>query len=219
MLYSDDDDVLYWYIRGVGISAINIVATRPDLLDRGILAPSATINEEEFKSLESYIKAERRRIIPQLLGYIFDILVKVIHIKNNGGVKINTKSRMVDFCEYGEMISRCMGNPADAFTKAYSENIKRITNAALDSGIVAQVIIRFMDDRTEWDGSPSELYQYLELIANNEMKIDTSYIKEWPKSASVLSRKLNEYKASLAKLGILVDKYVLNYHTGQREFG
>ncbi|MGH9995136.1 MAG: hypothetical protein ACRD4J_07865 [Nitrososphaeraceae archaeon] len=151
MLYSDDDDVLYWYIRGVGISAINIVATRPDLLDRGILASSATINEKEFKSIESYIKAERRRITPQLLGYIFDILVKVIRIKNSGGIKIDTKSRMVDFCEYGEIISRCMGNPDDAFTKAYSENIKRITNAALDSGIVAQVIIRFMDDRTEWD--------------------------------------------------------------------
>ena len=38
-------------------------------------------------------------IKPQLLGYIFDILVKVLQVKKNGGIKLNGQPRMADFAE------------------------------------------------------------------------------------------------------------------------
>ena len=208
MLFSDDEDILYWYIRSVGISSINVVATRPDLLDRAILAPSSTINEKDFESMEEYVKAERKRIIPQLLGYIFDILVKAIKVKNQGGIRNYKKSRLVDFCEYGEIISRCMGYPEGEFGKAYTENLDRITNAAIDSGIVVQIIMRFMEDKEEWDSVPSELYHKLEETAD-KLCLDIRVIKEWPKAANVLSRRIDEYKSSLAKVNIQIDKYEL----------
>jgi hypothetical protein len=44
-----------------------------------------------------------------LLGYIFDILVKVLQVKKSGGIKLNAHPRMADFAEIAEIASRCMG--------------------------------------------------------------------------------------------------------------
>ena len=73
-----------------------------------------------FQMFRYYLKERRRKLDeiwkefeilrPPLLGYIFDILVKVLQIKQNGGITIlNGLNRMADFEEYAEIISRCIG--------------------------------------------------------------------------------------------------------------
>ena len=51
-------------------------------------------------------------------------LVKVLQIKQKGGIKIsNGLNRMADFEEYAEIISRCMGYQEGEFLRVYQDNI------------------------------------------------------------------------------------------------
>ena len=49
---------------------------------------------------------------PKLLGYIFDVLVKVLKYEKEHpqGLELEDYPRLADFAEVGEIVSRCMGN-------------------------------------------------------------------------------------------------------------
>jgi hypothetical protein len=89
------------------------------------------------------------------LGYIFDILVKVLATISS--VKSSELPRMADFAKVCERISRCMGNKPNVFIKAYERNIQLQTEQVLESNIIAPVILKLMDARQEWIGSATAL--------------------------------------------------------------
>ena len=202
-LYSDDDDVVYQFIRCVGFNGVNLVAEKPDLLDRGIIIQLEFIPKKLRRKLKEDILPKFEMIRPQLLGYIFDILAKVLRVESSGGIKLETRSRMADFEEYAEIISRCMGNADYEFIRAYHENKKLQTDAALEARPIATVIIKFMESRENWTGTATQLLQEIEPVAT-ELKIDTHRNNLWPKSPGALSRRLNEVKNNLRDVSILV---------------
>ena len=202
-LYSDDDDVVYQFIRCVGFNGVNLVAEKPDLLDRGIIIQLEFIPKKLRRKLKEDILPKFEMIRPQLLGYIFDILAKVLRVKSSGGIKLETRSRMADFEEYAEIISRCMGNADYEFIRAYHENKKLQTDAALEARPIATVIIKFMESQENWSGTATQLLEALESMAT-ELKIDTHRNSLWPKSPGALSRRLNEVKNNLRDVSILV---------------
>jgi hypothetical protein len=73
-LWTDDDDIIYSFKRCIGFNGINLAATKADLLDRGLIIQLERIPEENTRKIEELWK-ELAKIKPQLLGYIFDILV------------------------------------------------------------------------------------------------------------------------------------------------
>jgi hypothetical protein len=77
VLYSDDDDFIYRFRRCVGFNGINVAARRPDLLDRGLILHLKCIPKENRRKLKHLWK-QYDRIKPQVLGFIFDTLVKVL---------------------------------------------------------------------------------------------------------------------------------------------
>jgi hypothetical protein len=97
---------------------------------------------------------------------------------------------MADFAEIGEIISRCMGYRDNEFINAYYRNINILTDEAIASHPVASAMLKFMEDKTEWIDTMTELYVGLENVAI-ELMIDTTN-KMWPKSPAMLSRRLND---------------------------
>src|SRR6185436_14733598 len=81
-LYTDDDDIIHTFKRIVGFNGINLGATKPDLLDRGLIIELERIDETRQLKPEDLMK-QFEELRPQLLGYIFDILVKVLNWKND----------------------------------------------------------------------------------------------------------------------------------------
>jgi len=206
-LYTDDDDIIYSFKRCVGFNGINLGATKADLLDRGIIIKLERITEEHQRK-PSDILYEFEDMKPQLLGYIFDILVKVLDWKNNGnGPNLNLTKlpRMAEFAEYGEVISRIMGYPDNEFIDAYNENRKLQTQEVLDASVVATAIIELMSRREyqEWIGTPTTLLADLEYTAEL-LKINTK-TRVWPKAPNVLSRRLNELKPSLRDIALEIE--------------
>ena len=223
-LYTDDDDVLYQFIRCIGINGINLIANKADLLDRSIIAELLRIDPKNVRDFKCDIIPEFNRLKPQLLAYIFDILVKVLRMKSEGGIYLESKSRMADFEVHAEMISRCMSYEPLQFIKAYNANKEIGSGQALESSPVAKALIEFMDDQNHWEGTTTELLSELESVAVR-LKINMQKEKLWPKAANALSGRLNEIKVDLAEVGITID-YIKDPRTrlktiiiGKRSFG
>ena len=148
---------------------------------------------------------------PQLLAYIFDILVKVLQVKQKGGIKIsNGLNRMADFEEYAEIISRCMGYHENEFLRVYQDNIGVQIDEAIQANHLSMVVMELMDNKEigdELDKTPTELHLELNDVAENQLKINIQKIPSWPKSPNQLSRRLNEIKTNLREKGIVIEKY------------
>jgi hypothetical protein len=201
-LYTDDDDKVYNFKRNVGFNGINLAATKSDLLDRGIILPIERIDPKEREKKQKILH-DFEEIRPQVLGYIFDIVVKVLrYYKENPPIEFETLPRMADFAEVAEVISRCMGNDPNEFMKAYQKNIEQQTQEILDTSLVASAIFKFMSDRKEWKGNATGLLELLDHQVTE--KIQRS--KYWPKTASVLSRRINEVKANLREVGVEIEE-------------
>ena len=212
-LYSDDNDVIYNFRRCLGFNGINLAATNADLLDRGIITLLERIPESK-RLKDTEVKTRFAAIKPKLLGYIFDIVAKVLQIKKNGGIDIKVYPRMADFAEIGEIISRCMGYQENEFLDIYHKNINILTDEAIEAHPVAIAIVRFMKVKSDWAGTVTQLYPEL-ITTAYESKIDTIG-KMWPKSASILSRRINEVKTILRSKGITIESYLADTTTGLR---
>ena len=123
-LYTNDDDIYYNFKRIIGINGIDIAATKADLLDRSIITQTDRIDKKDRKKIKQ-IWEKFNQLKPYVLGYIFDVLVKVLRYKSeNGEIDFpNGLNRMADWEEYSEIISRCMGNEEGKFQRVYAENI------------------------------------------------------------------------------------------------
>ena len=205
-LYTDDDDIIYNFKRCIGFNGINLGATKADLLDRALIIQLERIPKEKRCKVEEIWK-EFEKIKAQVLGYIFDILVRVIKKRNDGGIELKGHPRMADFAEVSEIISRCMGYNENKFLAAYYKNIGLQTQQALEASPLATAIMEFLNSRIKWEGTCTGLLDELEPVAET-LKIKTKNNRLWPSTPNVLSRRLNEIKTNLREIGIIIDRPV-----------
>lgn len=201
-LYTNDEDVVYEYKRCLGFSGINICMTEPDALDRSILIELTRIPRDKRK-LESEILAQFEQIKPKVLGYIFDVLTKTLQIRP--GLRLNDLPRMADFALWGEAISQAIGYKPLEFINAYYENIGRQNIEAVESHPLAHTVAKYFEEHEDnvVEGSPMEILEAMETFAQDH-KVNTDD-KQWPKSPSALSRRLNQIRSNLLEgLGIEV---------------
>jgi hypothetical protein len=198
-LYTDSDDVVYRIQKTIALNGINQVITKPDLLDRAILikmkriAPEQRLQEADFWSAFNFEK-------PQILGAIFDTLVKALAIYPS--IELSEVPRMADFTRWGCAIAEATGYGQDAFLSAYKDNINRQNEEAIEASPVAKAVIEFMDDEEIWQGTAEELL--IELNSRFSMTISTSS-PLWPKAPEWMSRRLNDVETNLSAVGIRIE--------------
>jgi len=209
-LYTNDEDFIYNMTRAVGFNGINVTATRADLLDRLLNLHLYPIDKRERKRLK-VLHEEFDAILPNLLGYIFDILVQVL--SRIGEVKLQELPRMADFAEMGELIARCLGYKPGEFTEAYNRNIGFTNQEAIDSSPVATAIIAMMNKQPSWTGRAEKLRVELnKLVMDTEELKGLMYSKGWPKTPRSMRARLNEITPNLKEIGIVVH-FEYNEHT------
>jgi hypothetical protein len=225
-LYTDDEDIIRNLMRCIGLNGINLAATKPDILDRSIFFELTRISDKQRR----YVKAVKRQfeeMRPQLLGYIFDVLVKVLAwAERNGMIELDKLPRMADWAGYCEIIASCMGLPDGKFTEAYENNAKIQVEQVMETSEVAICLSHLVESdpkfkekdlegKPVWgfEGTANELKRELEDVApvvGIEIKS-----KEWPKKANGLTRILNIIKHTLKEADIEIET---GYHdsTGKK---
>lgn len=206
-LYTTDTDFVYKYKRCIGINGINLASTRADFLDRSLIIEVKRI-EKEKRRKEEEINSEFQGLKPLILGFIFDILVKVLKYRQehrNEQILNNGYPRMADSAEWGEIISRCLGYEDNEFLNAYYENISNQNDEVIESSPVAEalLLLMFEMEKEYWEGSPTRLYRELTDIID-QIKPELKRSKEWPKASNKLTSILNSVANNLREKGIEV---------------
>lgn len=199
-LYTDDEETMLTFKRCVTLNGINVVATRPDLLDRSIILELERIGEKDRKE-EAEIWERFNLDLPQIIGATLTALSKAMKIYPT--VQLDKLPRMADFTKWGFAIAEALGIGGDTFVAAYMSNLSKANAEAVAAHPVAAAILALMKDSSDWSGSVATLLSALERIAFTE-KINITN-KAWPQAAHILSRKLNEVKSNLEDLGIDFD--------------
>jgi hypothetical protein len=73
--------LVFEYMRCLGFNGINLVLTEPDALDRSIIIEQNRIDKKN-RIPEQVILSRFYDLRPNLLGYIFDIIVKAMKLKS-----------------------------------------------------------------------------------------------------------------------------------------
>jgi hypothetical protein len=208
-LYTDDDDIIYAFKRLAGLNGINLVANRADLLDRSLIFELKRISENE-RIDEKQLWSEFNQAKPQILGGLFGALS--IAMREYSNIKLKSLPRMADFAIWGCAAAKVLGYSDDDFIEAYLINIDRQNEEALSSSAIAQAVISFMQDKTEYQANSAQLLADLTVIAE---ELQLTRAKNWPRDPRWLWRRLKEAEITLSSIGIELDRFQKS--TGNRE--
>ena len=208
VLYSDDDDFIRTLMRCIGLNGINLAATKPDLLDRSIFFELSRIPEDRRQYIKK-VKQKFELMRPQILGYILDVLVRVMAwIEKNGMLELDRLPRMADWAGYCEIIARCMSLPVGKFIEAYKNNAKIQVEQVMETSEVAICLTYLMETELRFEGTATQLKKKLEDIAPLAgIDIKSNY---FPKRPNHLVGMINMIKHTLKEAGIEIDYQTVN---------
>ena len=196
-LYTNDEESMMALKSNIILNGVNVVAIKPDLLDRCTLLTLERISEGE-RIEERILWSNFNKDKPKILGAILTTLSKAKRIYPT--LKLTKLGRMADFTVWGYAVAEALEIGGEEFLKAYLNNQKKANQEAVESNPVATALIKYMDENKEFTGTVSTLLKILNQVAEAE-QIDTKS-KLWAKEPNVLSRRLNEMKSNLELEGI-----------------
>ncbi len=203
-LFDNDIDIIYKFKRCIGVNGINLATTRADFLDRSLIIKLKRIDDNARRKEED-IDREFEELKPFILGYIFDVLVKVLKYRqeHKGEKILNKCPRMADFAEWGEISSRCMGYDDGEFINAYYENIDDQNDEVIESSPVAEALLLFVGEMEKdcWEGTLTELLKELTDIID-QIKPELKRSNLWPKASNKLTSKINEIVSNLKEKNV-----------------
>ena len=199
-LFTDDEDVTFIFKRCLGINGINNAASRPDLLDRSILIELDRISETDRRELRELQEAFRNDL-PDILGGILDTLSKAMAIFPT--INLTELPRMADFAIWGYAIGEALGGKGQTFIEEYRANRGIQNTEAIAADTVATLIVELANRRPEWNGTVSELYNELTVLAS-DINI-TTRSKQFPADSARLGKHIRVVKSNLEDAGIIVD--------------
>jgi hypothetical protein len=203
-LFTNDEDIIYSLKRKVAFDGINLVGQEPDFMDRSFTLGFERIPKNKRRTEEDLFK-EFDKEKSLITGAIIKLLQKALSLINE--INLTELPRMADYCKWGEAVSRAYGNKEGAFVNAYFNKIEKTNDEVIESNAVGLCIIELMDvlekfeRKSEWLGTPSELYIRLSKIAEN-LKLEKAW--DWPKGHNALTWRLNEIATNLLERGIKV---------------
>lgn len=198
MLYTDADDFFVTVQTNIGINGINIAAVQPDLLERTMLLGLDRVDDSNRKNeQELYADFEQER--PKILGALFDATTRALAARPN--MTLGSLPRMADFTQWGAAIAEALGFTKEEFVRVYKGKIREQSDEALEASTEATAVLRFMDDRDEWEGEPARLLAELKkTVTGNDAEF--AWGEELPKKANQLMKRLNVLKPNLRVVGI-----------------
>ncbi len=193
-LYTDTDMVFWQAMRLVCISGIHQVANRSDLIDRSLLIRLNRIDSKKRQEIKTLLK-NFEEAKPAILGGIFTAVAKMLRTKPQ--IELKKHSRMADHYGFAVAAGIALGYSQEEVETAFEANVVWQNEDAIEASPIAQVIIKFMEDKNNWSGSSSSLFENLDNIA---MASGLKYY--FVKNANWLWRKIAEIKTNLEEIGI-----------------
>jgi hypothetical protein len=212
ILNTTDERRTYSGKRIIGVNGINIPVSNSDILNRCFISEHYTIPDgsdgKDSKIIgENEYLTKIRQEMPQILGYVFDILVKTLQMYEEVAREVKSNHRLADFVIWGETIARVLGYRKGEFLEAWKLNSETQNLAVIHNNSFAILVIKYVLNKKpekEFCVEPDHLLKELKTYAY-EIGIDYHDDKQLPKNAVWLTRKLNMVKSDLIPAGITID--------------
>jgi hypothetical protein len=121
-------------------------------------------------------------------------------------LRLSQLPRLADWGRWAAAIYEAAGWGAKAFIEDWWGNVEVQQSAVLDSSLLAQAVILFVDECDEWQGSPTDLLDKLRTVAIYNLKADPKHDSRFPRTADWLWRRLREILPLLMANGIAVSR-------------
>ena len=207
-LYTEDDETIIDAIRPVIVNGIDDIANRADLAERCLVLTLQPIPKGKRRDEASFWRAFGDAA-PRIFGWLLDGVVSAL--RNVPNVQLADLPRMADFTRWIVAAEPGLGLKPGTLLAAYERNRARVVDVALETSPVATAVRRLLDlpqHAGRWEGEPEQAHTALSGLVSEETKRDQG----WPKSASVLSKKLRRSATFLRSVGIELD---LDGHEGR----
>ena len=197
-LYTDADEVILDATRPIMLTGITELGDREDLLDRTIQVVLPTIPEQRRKTerdLWTAIDVAR----PRLLGAMLDAVSASVH--NADSVRLEVLPRMADFAVRAVAAEPAMPWSAGTFLRAYADVRSAGHELAIEASSVGQVLLAWMEGRSEWGGTSTALLAALEEYTDEKV----TRRRDWPKRPRDLSAALRRLAPTMRAMDIDVE--------------
>ena len=197
-LCTDDEEVIFDFVRPVIVNGIDDVATRPDLADRCLVVMLPAIPPAQRRR-EQDISRRFGEVAPRIYGALLTAVSGALACEDE--VRLTELPRMADFAIFATAAERALGWNDGDFIAAYRSNRSESTSVAFDADLVSQVVMRFMDGRSAWSGTATDLLDALRDHASDREKES----RVWPAAPHILSSRLRRAAPVLRDLGVDID--------------
>jgi hypothetical protein len=195
-LYSDDEETLLAAMRPIILNGIDDIVTRADLADRALFLTLDPIPENKRRvEAEFFLEFEAQK--PQIFAALLDGLV--VGLANLATVKLDGHPRMADFAKWATACETAYW-PAGSFRAAYDANRREVIQKIIDADPAAAALEKLMEEKTDWQGTATELLADLA----NEAGERVSKSKSWPINARSLSSRIRRSEPFLRAKGITI---------------
>jgi hypothetical protein len=200
-LYTDESEILFTSTRPVIMNGIADFIARQDLADRAIIINLPQIPRHK-RLTEKQLTERWAAAKPLIFGALCDALS--MSLRNIGKVSLPEYPRMADFAQLVAAAEPALPWKQGEFFKAYSENIKKVIDIALESDKVAVAVMALIDgsENREWTGKATDLKVVLDSIVEDRVR----RLKSWPKQANALSGRINRCSTFLRSKGIEIER-------------
>ena len=194
-LYTDDEESIFEAQRPVILNGINEVATRSDLLDRGIAIYMQPLHEEQRKT-EAEMDAAFNFARPRILGALLDALV--VGLQRLSAVKLDRLPRMADFATWSVAAEPGLGIPPGSFLAAYDGSREAAHDSAVEHSAIGPWVLGVVDS-APFQGTATEL---LDLAGD-----DLRRRKDFPSTPRTLANAVRRLASDLRAIGVAFSEW------------
>jgi hypothetical protein len=220
VLHTTDESRTYSGKRPIGINGINIPISNSDVMNRTFVVKMEVIEDGSDGISESKIIPDSefikniRRSSPEIMGYIFDIIVKALQKYDEVRKEIKPNHRLADFVIWGETISRVLGNKPNDFLKAWQLNTQTQKLMVLQNNAICGLIISYVFNarsEIEFEIEPEELFKAVRGHAYSK-GIEYDHDKYLPRNSVWLTRIINTISNDLKVAGLTINTDIQKEH-------
>jgi hypothetical protein len=196
-LHTDADEQLFETRSPLLLNGIDEIASRADLLDRGIGVTLSRISDEQRKTEE-----EVQTGFHAAHGAILGALLTAISwgLRNLPSTKLSSLPRMADFAKFVIACEPALPWKPGTFMREYLDSRQQAAVVSVDNDPVAQTLLRMAQGLRPsiWEGRAEELLSEL----NKRIPFDRREAMKWPTTPASLGKWLRRAEPSLLAVGV-----------------
>ena len=193
-LYTNSEQTVLWLHNTIVLNGINTIPKKADFAERSLLFELKKLKKTQYKGITD-LEAKFKQDKPMILGAIFDVLSKAMRIREN--LNVVELHRMADSNIDMMAIALALGIDQINFQSLLDQNNKKLQLAYAEQNMLVEAVENFMSSHSKVSGPATQIYQQMFDSVVGDKRF-------FPKSASALTRKLNEERMAIEAAGFRV---------------